>query len=121
VLFVKTRDASSDWIVMAPPWSISGVSAICTAVACGSPDAHINPAITLAVAMLSKNWSNVGPFWIAQVFGGLAGAVLVWLVYLPHWKETEDAPAKLGIFCTQPAIRNMPANCLCEMIGTIIL
>src|SRR5204863_7522885 len=47
--------------------------------------------------------------------------VFVWLVYLPHRKATEDPPPKLGIFCTQPAIRNMPANFLCEMIATILL
>jgi len=121
VLLKKSKGENSGWIVIATAWGMAVVAGICTAVACGSPGAHINPAITLAVAILSKNWSNVGPFWIAQVLGALAGAVLVWLVYLPHWRETEDAPAKLGIFCTQPAIRNMPANFLCEMIATIIL
>jgi len=97
------------------------VAGICTAVACGSPGAHINPAITLAVAILSKNWSNVGPFWLAQILGAFVGAFLVWLVYLPHWKETPDAAAKLGVFCTAPAIRSIPANLLCETIVTILL
>jgi glycerol uptake facilitator protein len=49
------------------------------------------------------------------------GAILVWLVYLPHWKETPDTSAKLGIFCTIPAIRKLPTNFLCEMIVTIVL
>jgi glycerol uptake facilitator protein len=97
------------------------VAGICTAIACGSPGAHINPAITLAVAILSKNWSNVGPFWIAQILGAFTGAFLVWLVYLPHWKETPDASAKLGVFCTAPAIRNIPANLLCETLVTMLL
>jgi glycerol uptake facilitator protein len=97
------------------------VAGICTAVACGSPGAHINPAITLAVAILSKNWSNLGLFWSAQVLGAFAGSTLVWLVYLPHWKETPDPGTKLSIFCTQPAIRSVPANFLCEMIATILL
>lgn len=97
------------------------VAGICTAVACGSPGAHINPAITLAVAILSKNWSNVGSFWIAQLLGAFTGALLVWLVYMPHWKETPDPSAKLGVFCTAPAIRNIPANLLCETIVTILL
>jgi len=73
------------------------------------------------VAILSKNWSNVGPFWIAQILGAFTGAFLVWLVYLPHWKETPDASAKLGVFCTAPAIRNIPANLLCETLVTMLL
>jgi glycerol uptake facilitator protein len=75
----------------------------------------------LAVAILSNKWANVGPFWMAQIVGAFVGALLVWLVYLPHWKETPDASAKLGIFCTIPAIRKLQANFLCEMIVTIVL
>jgi len=121
VLLKKSKGESSGWIVIATAWGMAVVAGICTAVACGSPGAHINPAITLAVAILSHQWSNVAPFWTAQVLGGFAGATLVWLVYLPHFRETPDQPAKLGIFCTIPAIRNLPANFLCEMIVTIIL
>jgi glycerol uptake facilitator protein len=97
------------------------VAGISTAVACGSPSAHINPAVTLASALLSKNWSNILPFWSAQLLGAFTGAILMWLAYLPHWRETEDKGAKLGIFCTIPAIRNLPANLLCEVIATICL
>jgi glycerol uptake facilitator protein len=121
VLLKKTNGENSGWIVITTAWGMAVVAGICTAVACGSPGAHINPAITLAVAILSKNWSNVGLFWSAQVLGAFAGATLVWLVYLPHWKETPDPGTKLSIFCTQPAIRNVPANFLCEMIVTILL
>jgi glycerol uptake facilitator protein len=121
VLLKKSKGENSGWIVIATAWGMAVVAGICTAVACGSSGAHINPAITLAVAILSKNWSNVGFFWLAQILGAFAGATLVWLVYLPHWKETPDASAKLGIFCTQPAIRNFPANLLCEAIVTIVL
>ena len=58
---------------------------------------------------------------IAQILGGILGGVIVWLAYLPHWAETEDKPSKLGIFCTAPAIRNYPANFLCEFIATFFL
>lgn len=58
---------------------------------------------------------------IAQILGGILGAAIVWLAYLPHWAETEDKSAKLGIFCTAPAIRNYPANFLCEFIATFFL
>lgn len=121
VLLKKSKGENSGWIVIATGWGLAVVAGICTAVACGSPGAHINPAITLAVAILSNKWANVGPFWMAQILGAFVGAVLVWLVYLPHWKETPDILAKLGIFCTIPAIRKLPTNFLCEMIVTIFL
>lgn len=121
VLLKKSKGESSGWIVIATGWGMAVVAGICTAVACGSPGAHINPAITLAVAILSHKWANVGPFWLAQIGGAFVGAIWVWLVYLPHWKETPDQSAKLGIFCTIPAIRELPANFLCEMIVTIFL
>jgi len=121
VLLKRSKGEGSGWIVIATGWGMAVVAGICTAVACGSPGAHINPAITLAVAILSKKWASVIPFWIAQILGAFVGATLVWLVYLPHWKETPDASAKLGIFCTIPAIRKIPANFLCETIVTIVL
>jgi glycerol uptake facilitator protein len=94
---------------------------IFTAIAFGSPGAHINPAITLTVAVLSGNWSNVALFWTAQILGAFAGASLVWMTYLPHWKVTPDPGAKLAIFCTTPAIRNHPAKLLTEIIATTCL
>ena len=121
VLLKKSKGENSGWIVIATAWGLAVVAGICTAVASGSPAAHINPAVTLASAFLSGNWSNVLPFWGAQFLGAFVGAALVWLVYLPHWKETPDQGAKLGVFCTAPAIRNFPANLLCEIITTICL
>jgi len=121
VLLKKSKGQNSGWIVIATAWGMAVVAGISTAVACGSPSAHINPAVTLASALLSKNWSNVLPFWSAQLLGAFTGAILMWLAYLPHWPETEDKGAKLGIFCTIPAIRNLPANLLCEVIATICL
>lgn len=121
VLLKKSKGENSGWIVIATGWGLAVVAGIFTAVAFGSPDAHINPAITLTIALLSGNWSNVGPFWAAQILGGFAGATLVWLAYLPHWKETPDAGAKLAIFCTVPAIRKAPANLLTEVIATTFL
>lgn len=121
VLLKKSKAESSGWIVIATAWGMAVVAGICTAVACGSPGAHINPAVTLAVAILSHNWSSVALFWAAQFAGGFVGAVLVWIVFLPHWRETPDPEAKLAIFCTRPAIRALPANLLCEIILTVVL
>jgi len=121
VLLKKSKGENSGWIVIATGWGLAVVAAIFTAIAFGSPGAHINPAITLTVALLSGDWSNVGVFWAAQILGAFAGASLVWMTYLPHWRVTPDTGAKLGIFCTGPAIRNLPANLLTEIIATTCL
>lgn len=121
VLLKKSKGENSGWIVIATGWGMAVVAGIFTAIAFGSPVAHINPAITFTVALLSGNWSNVGLFWTAQILGAFAGASLVWMTYLPHWKVTPDTGAKLSIFCTVPAIRNLPANLLTEMIATTCL
>jgi glycerol uptake facilitator protein len=121
VLLKKTKGEGSGWIVITTAWGMAVVAGICTAVACGSPAAHINPAVTLASAFLSGNWATVLPFWGAQFSGAFVGAILVWFVYLPHWKETPDAAAKLGVFCNAPAIRKFPANLLTEIIATACL
>src|SRR6267143_1993409 len=109
VLLKKSKGENSGWIVIATAWGMAVVAGIFTAIAFGSPGAHINPAITLTVALLSGDWSNVGVFWAAQIMGAFAGASLVWMTYLPHWRVTPDTGAKLGIFCTGPAIRNLRA------------
>jgi glycerol uptake facilitator protein len=121
VLLKKSKGENSGWIVITTAWGMAVVAGICTAVACGSPEAHINPAVTLAFAIISKNWSHVGLFWAAQFLGAFVGAALVWIVYLPHWKETPDPNIKLAVFCTQPAIRRIPLNLLCETILTACL
>ena len=121
VLLKKSKGENSGWIVIATAWGLAVVAGIFTAIACGSPGAHINPAITLTVALLSGDWSHVALFWTAQILGAFAGAILVWMTYLPHWSVTPDPGAKLGIFCTAPAIRNLPANLLTETIATVCL
>jgi glycerol uptake facilitator protein len=121
VLLKKSKGENSGWIVVTTAWGLAVVAGIFTAIAFGSPGAHINPAITLTVAMLSGDWSNVGIFWTAQILGAIAGACLVWMTYLPHWRVTPDPDAKLAIFCTTPAIRNFPANLLTEIIATTCL
>jgi glycerol uptake facilitator protein len=94
---------------------------IFTANLFGSPDAHINPAITLAFAVKTGAFNKMLPYLTAQFAGGFAGAATVWLFYLPHWKPTEDPGVKLGVFCTGPAIRSYGANLICEIIGTFVL
>jgi glycerol uptake facilitator protein len=121
VLLKKSKGENSGWIVITTGGGMAVVAGIFTAVAFGSPGANLNPAITLTVALLSGNWANVGLFWVAQILGAFAGATLVSMTYLAHWKITPDAGAKLAIFCTAPAIRNLPANLLTEIIATTCL
>ncbi|HRI79869.1 MAG TPA: MIP/aquaporin family protein [Cyclobacteriaceae bacterium] len=83
---------------------------------------HFNPAVTFALACVGYfPWSNVGGYVLSQVAGGIVGAVLVWLQFLPHWKRTEDASTKLAVFCTAPAIRHTFANLLSEILATAVL
>jgi glycerol uptake facilitator protein len=121
VLLNKSKGQNSGWIVITTGWGLAVTMGIFVAIACGSPGAHINPAVTLAVAILTGNWSNVLPFWGVQFAGAVVGATLVWLAYLPHWQETPDQGAKLGVFCNAPAIRSIPANALTEIIATCFL
>ena len=121
VLLKKSKGENSGWIVITTAWGLAVVAGIFTAMAFGSPGANINPAITLTVALVSGDWSHLASFCTAQLLGGAAGAALVWLTYLPHWRETPDAGAKLAVFCTAPAIRSLPANVLTEVIATTCL
>jgi glycerol uptake facilitator protein len=75
----------------------------------------------LALAVGSGDYGMVLPYAAAQLAGAFVASILVWLVYLPHWAETDNAGLKLAIFCTGPAIRNLPLNALCEFLVTIVL
>jgi glycerol uptake facilitator protein len=121
VLLKKSKAENSGWMVITAGWAFAVMCGVFTAIACGSPGAHLNPAVTLGVAMRTGDFSSVLPFVAAQILGAMVGATLVWLHYLPHWQESPDAAAKLGVFCTAPAIRQFPANFVSEVIGTLVL
>jgi glycerol uptake facilitator protein len=121
VLLKKSKGEGSGWIVITTGWGLAVMAGIFTAIACGSSAAHINPAVTLAVALLNGNWHQVLPFWGAQFAGAFVGAVLVWLAYMPHWSVTDDRGTKLGVFCNGPAIRSLPSNLVTEIIATFAL
>lgn len=121
VLLKRSKAENAGWMVITAGWAFAVMCGIFTAIACGSSKAHLNPAVTLGVAVSSGNYSQVLPFVLAQVLGAITGATLVWVHYLPHWKETEDAGAKLAVFSTGPAIRHFPANFVSEVIGTFVL
>jgi glycerol uptake facilitator protein len=121
VLLKKALGENSGWIVICTGWGLAVMAGVFTAIACGSPGAHINPAVTLGMAVRDGDFSNVLPFIAAQMLGAIVGATLVWLHYLPHWAVTPDKGAKLACFCTGPAIPSTGANILAEVIGTFSL
>ena len=109
------------WLVITVGWAFAVLCGIFTAMLFGSPDGHLNPAITLAFAIENHEFSKVLPFVTAQIAGAFCGATVVWLFYLPHWAITDDGTTKRGIFCTGPAIRNYPMNLFCEAVATFVL
>jgi glycerol uptake facilitator protein len=121
VLLKRSKAESSGWMVITAGWAFAVMCGVFTAIACGSPQAHLNPAVTLGVAVTSGDYSHLLPFLAAQIAGAIVGATLVWLHYLPHWRETADPAAKLAVFSTAPAIRQYPANFVSEVIGTFVL
>jgi len=121
LLLKGSKAEGLDWLAVTAGWCFAVLAGIFTAVACGSPDAHINPAVTLGFAVVTGNFSKLVPYVTAQLLGAFFGAVLVWLHFWPHWKVTPDPGIKLAVFCTSPAIRNPPANLFSEILGTLVL
>ncbi len=117
----KSYAADAGWMVVTTGWALGVLCGVLVAQAFGSPGAHINPAITLALAVVSGNYSQVLSMWSAQLLGAMAGAALMALHYAPHWRLTPDPAAKLGIFCTNGAVRSPLFNMVGEVIGTAVL
>jgi glycerol uptake facilitator len=121
VLLKRSKAEGSGWMVITAGWAFAVMAGVFTAIACGSSDAHLNPAVTLGFAVREGNLAKFVPYLAAQMLGAIVGPALVWLHHFPHWKETPDTAAKLGCFCTAPAIRNTLANLLSEIIATFAL
>ncbi len=120
VVLAKTKGHNSGWIVIAAGWGLAvAIAVYCTGAISG---AHLNPAVTVGLAAIGKFEAALVPGYLAaQIAGAFSGAVLVWLMHLPHWRETPDAGAKLAVFSTGPAIRHTPANLVSEILGTAVL
>src|SRR6202040_351374 len=105
VLLKRSKAEGAGWMVITAGWAFAVMAGVFTAIACGSSDAHLNPAVTLGFAVRAGAFGKCVPYIVAQFLGAVVGAALVWVHYLPHWKETPDAATKLACFCTAPAIR----------------
>jgi glycerol uptake facilitator protein len=117
----KSYAADAGWMVIGTGWALAVLCGVLVAQAFGSPGANLNPAITLAGAVIGGDYSQLMSMWSAQMLGAMAGATLMTLHYAPHWKLTPDPAAKLGIFCTNAAVRSPLANLFSEALGTAVL
>ncbi len=120
VLLNKSKAQNSGWIVITVGWAMAVfVGAFAVASVSG---AHLNPAVTIGLAVAgATSWGDVPLYIVGQFIGAFLGAVLVWLHYLPHWSDTKDPGLKLAVFSTGPAIRNTTTNLISEIIGTFVL
>ena len=120
VLLAKSKAQNAGWIVITAGWAFA--VAIAVYAVGGISGAHINPAVTIGQLVIGGiSFSDALLYWAGQFLGAFIGAVVVYIHYLPHWRETEDPGLKLAVFSTGPAIRNPVSNTLSEIIGTFIL
>ncbi len=120
VVLSKTKGNNSGWIVITFGWAIAVFVGVYVSAAASG--AHLNPAVSVALATLGKfQWSELPMYVAAQMLGAISGGILVWLGYRQHFNATADADAKLAVFCTGPAIRDNGHNLLTEIIGTFVL
>lgn len=120
VVLNQTKGNNSGWIVITTAWAF----AVFVGVAIAGPysGAHLNCAVTAAAYIIGDlDLATAGQYILAQMLGAMIGAFVVWLVYKDHFDRTEDPDAKQAVFCTAPAIRNLPLNFISELVGTFVL
>jgi glycerol uptake facilitator protein len=120
VLLSKTKGNNGGWIVITSGWAVG----VFTGVLIAAPvsGAHLNPAVTLALALAGKFSFSLLPLYVcAQMLGAMFGSFLVWLAYKKHFDATDDGDLKLAVFCTSPNIRSYWYNVVTEIIGTYVL
>jgi glycerol uptake facilitator protein len=120
VLLSRTKGHGAGWIVITAGWALGVfVGVFCSKAASG---AHLNPAVTLALAAAGRfAWAAAPGYILAQLLGAAAGGALVFLFYREHFKATDDTGLKLACFSTAPNIRRLPQAFFCEALGTFVL
>lgn len=120
VVLDKTKGNNGGLIAITFGWAIAVFTGVyATAAASGG---HLNPAVTIGLAVEgSFDWGLVPSYILAQFTGAMLGAIIVWLSYRQHFDDTQDANAKLAVFCTAPAIRSAMHNIITELVGTFVL
>ncbi len=121
VVLNKSKGNGSGWIVITFGWAIAVFVGVYASTSLGG-SGHLNPAVTIALAIFGDfDTALLGIYLAAQFSGAFSGAVVAWLAYKQHFDETADKDLKLAVFCTAPAIRNPVHNLLTEIIGTFVL
>ncbi len=120
VVLARTKGNDGGWIVISAGWGIAVfIGAFCASEFSG---AHLNPAVSVAMAAAGKlSIVDAGYYIVAQFIGAMLGAALVYLFYREHFNVTEDADSKLACFCTAPNIRKSGQAFFCETVGTFAL
>ena len=120
VILNQTKGQNSGWIVITTGWAL----AVYVAVLVAGPysGAHINPAVTVSLAVAGKfEWASVPMYIGGQFLGAMLGALVVWIINIKHYEITDDPGIKEATFCTSPAIKSFPVNFLTELVGTFVL
>ena len=119
VVLNKTKGQQSGWIVITFGWAMAVFIAVY--IAAKGSGAHLNPAVSLSLALMGKmEWTQLPIYVIAQISGAMMGQVFVWLAYRDHFNVTENKDLILATFSTSPAIPNKFNNFISELIGTFI-
>jgi glycerol uptake facilitator protein len=115
-----SKSENAGWLPIVIAWGLAVTLAV---FAVGNVSgAHINPAVTIGLAVAGEfPWNQVAGYILAQLGGAFAGAILVWIHYYPYWKQTENPASKLAAFSTGPAIRNTVSNLISEVLATTVL
>jgi glycerol uptake facilitator protein len=123
VLLKNSKGEHGGWISITAGWGFAVMIGIYVAQACGSPQADLNPIVTIAKYYVGiyNSFPHIILIIIAELIGCFLGAIFVWLAYLPHWKPTTSPRLKLVIFSTSPEIKNIPGNFICEVIASMAL
>ncbi|GGW33934.1 MIP/aquaporin family protein [Arenibacter certesii] len=120
VVLEKTKSNDHGWMVITTAWGLAVFVGV--VVAAPYSGAHLNPAVSIGLAVAGKfSWSLVPSYTLAQFLGAMLGAFTVWLVYKDHFDATENKDLKRAVFCTAPAIRNPISNFFSEVVGTFAL
>lgn len=119
-ILAKTKGNGTGWMSITTAWGLAVFAGVI--VAAPYSGAHLNPAVTIGLALGGLfPWADVGTYIVAQMIGAMLGASLAYAMYKDHFDATEDAGLKRAVFCTDPAIANKFRNILSEILGTFVL
>lgn len=141
VVLKRSKAQNAGWLAITFGWGFAVMTAVYMAGSLSG--AHLNPAVTVGIAIKDGEWSNVPVYFAGQLLGAMLGAALVWIAYYgqfrahltdpeilaapPHEEGLVSEPAApkagpvLGVFSTGPEVRNVWMNLATEIIGTVVL